>query len=172
MAPGAVLLLLSGIVATLLPDAAESRVLLTLDDFGAVGDGVANDTQVPMHACPARGPALQRWLVADRQPRTPHSLPQSPGFLGRVERRVRLQPGDRPRRAGWQGLPDLAGAALWPQQEQAQAVRTYVLRNDVRRVACTALELFTSVVCCLLGSRFPGRSWRRLAPPRGSGRTR
>jgi hypothetical protein len=27
--------------------AAEARVLLTLDDFGAVGDGIANDTQVP-----------------------------------------------------------------------------------------------------------------------------
>ena len=26
--------------------AAEARVLLTLDDFGAVGDGIANDTQV------------------------------------------------------------------------------------------------------------------------------
>ena len=25
---------------------AEARVLLTLDDFGAVGDGIANDTQV------------------------------------------------------------------------------------------------------------------------------
>jgi hypothetical protein len=26
--------------------AAEARVLLTLDDFGAVGDGIANDTEV------------------------------------------------------------------------------------------------------------------------------
>jgi galacturan 1,4-alpha-galacturonidase len=30
----------------LLPEAAEPRTLLSLDDFGAVGDGVANDTQV------------------------------------------------------------------------------------------------------------------------------
>jgi hypothetical protein len=34
------------VVALLLPGAAEARVLLTLDDFGAVGDGIANDTQV------------------------------------------------------------------------------------------------------------------------------
>lgn len=45
MARRAVLLLLAGVVAALLPDAAQSRILLTLDDFGAVGDGVANDTQ-------------------------------------------------------------------------------------------------------------------------------
>ncbi|KAK1699546.1 hypothetical protein QYE76_016243 [Lolium multiflorum] len=31
-------------------DAAEARVLLTLDDFGAVGDGVANDTQAFLDA--------------------------------------------------------------------------------------------------------------------------
>lgn len=37
---------LAGAVALLLPNAAEPRVLLTLDDFGAVGDGIANDTQV------------------------------------------------------------------------------------------------------------------------------
>ncbi|RLN28342.1 hypothetical protein C2845_PM05G30700 [Panicum miliaceum] len=40
-----VLLLLAAVVAVLLPDAAESRILLTLDDFGAVGDGVADDTK-------------------------------------------------------------------------------------------------------------------------------
>ncbi|KAK3134942.1 hypothetical protein QOZ80_5BG0412690 [Eleusine coracana subsp. coracana] len=47
MAPRAELLLLAGVVvaAFLLPDAAESRILLTLDDFGAVGDGVADDTK-------------------------------------------------------------------------------------------------------------------------------
>ena len=32
--------------ALLLCGGAEARVLLTLDDFGAVGDGIANDTQV------------------------------------------------------------------------------------------------------------------------------
>ena len=36
---------LAGVVALLLPNASESRVLLTLDDFGAVGDGFADDTQ-------------------------------------------------------------------------------------------------------------------------------
>uniref|UniRef100_A0A452ZQK9 Pectate lyase superfamily protein domain-containing protein n=1 Tax=Aegilops tauschii subsp. strangulata TaxID=200361 RepID=A0A452ZQK9_AEGTS len=36
---------LAGAVALLLPGAAEARVLLSLDDFGAVGDGIANDTQ-------------------------------------------------------------------------------------------------------------------------------
>jgi len=41
----AVLLLLAAAVAVLLPDAAEPRILLTLDDFGAVGDGVADDTK-------------------------------------------------------------------------------------------------------------------------------
>ncbi|TVU20405.1 hypothetical protein EJB05_36612, partial [Eragrostis curvula] len=46
MAPGGVLvLLLAGVVAALLPGAAESRILLTLDDFGAVGDGIADDTK-------------------------------------------------------------------------------------------------------------------------------
>ena len=37
---------IAGAVALLLPGAAEARVLLSLDDFGAVGDGIANDTQV------------------------------------------------------------------------------------------------------------------------------
>uniref|UniRef100_A0A453DR10 Uncharacterized protein n=1 Tax=Aegilops tauschii subsp. strangulata TaxID=200361 RepID=A0A453DR10_AEGTS len=37
---------LAGAVALLLPGAVEARVLLSLDDFGAVGDGIANDTQV------------------------------------------------------------------------------------------------------------------------------
>jgi hypothetical protein len=38
---------LAGVVVALrLPGDAEARVLLTLDDFGAVGDGIANDTQV------------------------------------------------------------------------------------------------------------------------------
>ncbi|VAH55455.1 unnamed protein product [Triticum turgidum subsp. durum] len=36
---------LAGAVALLLPGAVEARVLLSLDDFGAVGDGIANDTQ-------------------------------------------------------------------------------------------------------------------------------
>lgn len=40
------LLLAALAVALLLLSAAEARVLLTLDDFGAVGDGIANDTQV------------------------------------------------------------------------------------------------------------------------------
>lgn len=39
------LLLAALAVALLLLSAAEARVLLTLDDFGAVGDGIANDTQ-------------------------------------------------------------------------------------------------------------------------------
>uniref|UniRef100_A0ACD5TE85 Uncharacterized protein n=1 Tax=Avena sativa TaxID=4498 RepID=A0ACD5TE85_AVESA len=38
------------VVALLLSGAAEARVLLTLDDFGAVGDGIANDTQALVHA--------------------------------------------------------------------------------------------------------------------------
>ncbi|CAN6327424.1 unnamed protein product [Urochloa humidicola] len=42
MARAAALLLL---LAALLPGAAEARTLLTLDDFGAVGDGTANDTK-------------------------------------------------------------------------------------------------------------------------------
>ncbi|KAG0519029.1 hypothetical protein BDA96_09G228700 [Sorghum bicolor] len=46
MARGTVLLLLTAaFAAALLPDAAESRILLTLHDFGAVGDGVADDTK-------------------------------------------------------------------------------------------------------------------------------
>ncbi|CAN6336937.1 unnamed protein product [Urochloa humidicola] len=46
MAPAAALpLLLAAAVAALLAVPAEARTLLTLHDFGAVGDGVANDTQ-------------------------------------------------------------------------------------------------------------------------------
>ncbi|CAL4909371.1 unnamed protein product [Urochloa decumbens] len=46
MAPSAALpLLLAAAVAALLPGPAEARTLLTLDDFGAVGDGSANDTK-------------------------------------------------------------------------------------------------------------------------------
>ena len=45
---------LAGAVALLLPGAVEARVLLSLDDFGAVGDGIANDT----HVCtPCREPS-------------------------------------------------------------------------------------------------------------------
>ncbi|CAL4894663.1 unnamed protein product [Urochloa decumbens] len=46
MAPAAaLLLLLAAAVAAILPGPAEARTLLTLDDFGAVGDGSANDTK-------------------------------------------------------------------------------------------------------------------------------
>ncbi|KAM0908603.1 hypothetical protein ACQ4PT_015354 [Festuca glaucescens] len=42
---------LAGVVVALrLSGAAEARVLLTLDDFGAVGDGIANDTQALVDA--------------------------------------------------------------------------------------------------------------------------
>ncbi|KAI5019708.1 hypothetical protein ZWY2020_044596 [Hordeum vulgare] len=41
---------LAGAVALLLPGAAEARVLLSLDDFGAVGDGIADDTQALVDA--------------------------------------------------------------------------------------------------------------------------
>ncbi|KAM0867075.1 hypothetical protein ACQ4PT_042235 [Festuca glaucescens] len=42
--------------------AAEARLLLTLDDFGAVGDGVANDTQVPDTVYPQA--FLDAWTAA------------------------------------------------------------------------------------------------------------
>ncbi|XBJ12091.1 hypothetical protein VPH35_016678 [Triticum aestivum] len=41
---------LAGAVALLLPGAAEARILLSLDDFGAVGDGTADDTQALVDA--------------------------------------------------------------------------------------------------------------------------
>ncbi|XP_020160063.1 probable polygalacturonase At1g80170 isoform X2 [Aegilops tauschii subsp. strangulata] len=41
---------LAGAVALLLPGAAEARILLSLDDFGAVGDGIADDTQALVDA--------------------------------------------------------------------------------------------------------------------------
>ncbi|KAE8820401.1 putative polygalacturonase [Hordeum vulgare] len=41
---------LAGAVALLLPGAAEARVLLSLDDFGAVRDGIADDTQALVDA--------------------------------------------------------------------------------------------------------------------------
>jgi hypothetical protein len=100
---------------------AEARVLLTLDDFGAVGDGIANDTQVRTsvrgHVSTLDLLAWQRWTDG-------RSVPESAGSPGRVGRRVQLQPGGRPRRAGREGLPDLAGAALRALQEEAQAAGT------------------------------------------------
>ncbi|VAH10031.1 unnamed protein product [Triticum turgidum subsp. durum] len=44
------LAVLAGAVALLLPAVAEARILLSLDDFGAVGDGIADDTQVLVDA--------------------------------------------------------------------------------------------------------------------------
>ncbi|PAN18347.1 hypothetical protein PAHAL_3G195900 [Panicum hallii] len=44
-APRTAVLMVAAVVAVLLPDAAEPRILLTLNDFGAVGDGVADDTK-------------------------------------------------------------------------------------------------------------------------------
>ncbi|VAH21782.1 unnamed protein product [Triticum turgidum subsp. durum] len=41
---------LAGAVALLLPGASVARILLSLDDFGAVGDGIADDTQVRVDA--------------------------------------------------------------------------------------------------------------------------
>jgi hypothetical protein len=66
-----------------------------------------------------------------------------------VGRGVRLQRAGRPRRAGRQGLPDLAGAALRALQEEAQAagtspVYTYCCPGS----ACTsALFSFRSRAC-------------------------
>ncbi|RLM99346.1 hypothetical protein C2845_PM06G00920 [Panicum miliaceum] len=50
-APRPAVLMVAAVVAVLLPDAAEPRILLTLDDFGAVGDGVADDTKVRQRCC-------------------------------------------------------------------------------------------------------------------------
>ncbi|XBJ27099.1 probable polygalacturonase At1g80170 isoform X2 [Triticum dicoccoides] len=44
------LAVLAGAVALLLPAVAEARILLSLDDFGAVGDGIADDTQALVDA--------------------------------------------------------------------------------------------------------------------------
>ncbi|XP_006654730.1 probable polygalacturonase At1g80170 [Oryza brachyantha] len=47
---GVVVVAAAAAVLLLLPNAAVSRTLLSLDDFGAVGDGVANDTQALVDA--------------------------------------------------------------------------------------------------------------------------
>ncbi|CAD6240366.1 unnamed protein product [Miscanthus lutarioriparius] len=43
---------------------AEARVLLTLDDFGAVGDGIANDTQALLDAWTAACTSLEEAVLA------------------------------------------------------------------------------------------------------------
>ncbi|KAI5005592.1 hypothetical protein ZWY2020_032835 [Hordeum vulgare] len=59
---------LTGVVALLLPGTAEARVLLSLDDFCAVGDGIADDTHVRLRehhraGVPGgSGPSGGKWL--------------------------------------------------------------------------------------------------------------
>jgi hypothetical protein len=93
--------------------AAEARVLLTLDDFGAVGDGVANDTQVPDTVYPLVIGLFSAWLIEflTIRPATLFCFDRSPGIPERVDHGVRLGGSGRPRRARRQGLPDLAVAA-------------------------------------------------------------
>jgi hypothetical protein len=43
---------------------AEARVLLQLDDFGAVGDGIANDTQAPLDAWTAACTSSEEAVLA------------------------------------------------------------------------------------------------------------
>jgi hypothetical protein len=145
----------------------EARVLLTLDDFGAVGDGIANDTQV-------RAPSKHSFgfQLAGRREGGSTARAQSvtlfrsisAGFPKRVERGVWLQRGRRPGRAGRQGVPDLASAALRPLQEEAQVAGAYKYRT-VRSRSVRAL-LFDSLTVALL---FVGLDFRR---DRGAGEPR
>ncbi|KAE8813621.1 hypothetical protein D1007_09122 [Hordeum vulgare] len=69
MVPGAAsvlrgLVALAGAAVLCLSGAAEARVLLTLDDFGAVGDGVANDTQAFVDAWTAACGSEEEAVVA------------------------------------------------------------------------------------------------------------
>uniref|UniRef100_A0A0E0L582 Polygalacturonase n=1 Tax=Oryza punctata TaxID=4537 RepID=A0A0E0L582_ORYPU len=48
--PLAGVVMVAAVLLLLLPEAAETRTLLSLDDFGAVGDGIANDTQAMVDA--------------------------------------------------------------------------------------------------------------------------
>ncbi|KAI4964858.1 hypothetical protein ZWY2020_058105 [Hordeum vulgare] len=94
-------------VALLLPGAAR-RVLLSLDDFGAVGD-IANDTQV-RHAGRDGHPSPAR-----RHGSAPLTLALfSPGIGRRVEGGVRRRRQHLPQRASRQVLPDLARHARRP----------------------------------------------------------
>lgn len=155
-------LVLAAVAAALLllrSGGAEARVLLTLDDFGAVGDGIANDTQVGPSRSSSRQPASTEripWHGHESRPRSTAPFPEPAGFLGRVDRRVHLQRAGRPRRAGWQGLPDLAGAALRALQEEAQAAGTcgVVWRAAYRtvpyRTVLPAGAVPASIACCVL----------------------
>ncbi|XP_044980776.1 probable polygalacturonase At1g80170 isoform X2 [Hordeum vulgare subsp. vulgare] len=58
------LVALAGAAVLCLSGAAEARVLLTLDDFGAVGDGVANDTQAFVDAWTAACGSEEEAVVA------------------------------------------------------------------------------------------------------------
>ena len=64
--PVSVLLLVDvvALTAVLLSSAADARVFLTLDDFGAVGDGIANDTQAFLDAWTAACTSKEQAVLA------------------------------------------------------------------------------------------------------------
>lgn len=149
--------------------AGEARVLLTLDDFGAVGDGIANDTQVRCSS------SVQFFfiLVGENSGTTVHSVCSCLGLLGRLERRLRLDGAGRPRRAGGEDVPDLAGAARRALQEEAQAHGTYVLapcRAARRRRRRRSSVRFDGASCIVFVTDF--RDDRGAGEPRRVGGAR
>ncbi|KQK05091.1 hypothetical protein BRADI_2g17918v3 [Brachypodium distachyon] len=124
-------------VAFLLSSAAEARVLLTLDDFGAVGDGIANDTQLASYSPTLASPSMEAAL-------SPSSsfwfLISSPGVRRGLERGMRHGRQHVPQRPRRQVLPDLARHARRPLPRRNQAPGT------------SALQFPASVVCFLTDS--------------------
>lgn len=101
-------------------------------------------------------------LLGNGGPTAGRSVPESAGSPGRVGRRVQLHPGGRPRRAGREGLPDLAGAALRALQEEAQAAGTsralpLSILAYVIRTRCSIGGSSTLVGWCGCGG---GVAWR------------
>lgn len=165
----------------LLCGGAEARVLLTLDDFGAVGDGIANDTQVRTSVRDLL--AWQRWtdgrplcsgirrLSWTRGPprAAPPRRPSSPCRPGRSTRSGRCSsPG-----------PARRGSSCWyvtcPAPVHPGVRYTYSLL--ARSVAHQRWSAGVDVVVAWRGvsaavrARFPARSWRRRAPTSGPGGT-
>lgn len=160
---------------------AEARVLLTLDDFGGVGDGIANDTQVRTSVRDLL--AWQRWtdgrplcsgirrLSWTRGPprAAPPRRPSSPCRPGRSTRSGRCSsPG-----------PARRGSSCWyvtcPAPVHPGVRYTYSLL--ARSVAHQRWSAGVDVVVAWRGvsaavrARFPARSWRRRAPTSGPGGT-
>lgn len=150
---------------------AEARVLLTLDDFGGVGDGIANDTQVRTSVRDLL--AWQRWtdgrplcsgirrLSWTRGPprAAPPRRPSSPCRPGRSTRSGRCSsPG-----------PARRSSSCWYVTCPAPVHHSILVARSVAHHA--GVVWWWRGVSAAVRARFPARSWRRRAPTSGPGGT-